>query len=414
MPSPRLVTADATSVVSLQTTQCIFEASGQRISGDVARIIAESRSVQLTQWVLRNAEVISFGDVDSDIARHFVRYLETGRVTLTLENAARLCAIARRYHVHELRQRCERFIALSRPESRLMRGLDRGWHGVLHAVESIASWWGTAALHARGFHSSRIATSVGRVHVFETRGRGEGPPVVVLHGLSAKATDYSVLLRALVPVSKRIIAPDLPGHGMSDRAVASSGVDAVSQGLWEALDQLITDEPVVLFGNSMGGFAAMRYAARCPEKVRALILSSPGGAPMDEEEIQALLDGFRMESHAEALTFLDRLFAGRPPIRRFLAEAVRAHFRDPELRELMAHARAEDMLSLDELSRLTMPTLLIWGKQERILPHRHLKFFRDHLPNVTIEEPDGYGHFPLFDDARGFSQRVRAYVASLR
>ncbi len=73
-----------------------------------------------------------------------------------------------------------------------------------------------------------------------------------------------------------IIAVDLPGHGKSDVPADGMRARAIDVMLCEALDALIVT-PAVVFGNSLGGLAALRYAVARPERVCGLILNSPGG-----------------------------------------------------------------------------------------------------------------------------------------
>ncbi|NJK90053.1 MAG: alpha/beta fold hydrolase [Myxococcales bacterium] len=180
-----------------------------------------------------------------------------------------------------------------------------------------------ALLAWQGFTSFHLTTSVGRLHVLEKRSRGELPTLVFLHGFSASSMMYGPLMRRLEPESRRILAIDLPGHGLSE--VPSRGLDYLSMknGMFEALDRLLAwNAPAVLIGNSMGGFAAVRYAVHRPERVRALVLISPGGAPMSKEGFASFLDTFRLRSQEDALDFIDKLFARPQRLRRIIARAV--------------------------------------------------------------------------------------------
>ena len=155
---------------------------------------------------------------------------------------------------------------------------------ILRTLPTLADLAARQSLRAHGYLSRTIRTSVGKVHAIELRGSGDLPPVVFLHGFSAAAVHYYPLLSRLKNRCRRLIAIDLPGHGFSDHPVGGMDTVTISHGLIEALDSLI-GEPVVLFGNSMGGMAAVRYAAMRPRSVRGLMLISPGGAPMDVEQL---------------------------------------------------------------------------------------------------------------------------------
>lgn len=131
---------------------------------------------------------------------------------------------------------------------------------------------------------------------------------------------------------------------------------------------------------------------------------------MTEAELDALRGLFRMSRHGEALAFIDRLLSRPGWKRHALAWGLRRQLRRPEVEAVLRIAAAEHLLTPDELSRLEMPTLLYWGKDERILPARSLEFFRAHLPpHAVVEEPEGFGHSPFLDDPDVFARRLLAF-----
>lgn len=262
-------------------------------------------------------------------------------------------------------------------------------------------------LNAQGFRSRWIHTPAGRMHVLDKRGSGLLPPIAMLHGFSANAISYMSMLLRFIPYTRRLIAPDLPGHGFSHTPADGLQRKTVIEGLFSTLDQVI-DEPVILVGTSLGGFAAARYAAAHPRQVRALVLIAPGGAPMPETQLQCFLDTFRIQGYSEALKFVDNMFASSPPLlRHALAHGVRSRFAHPELQRLLNDITPDDMLQPEELEALSMPILLLWGRDERILPRCHLDFFRRHLPNhACIEEWDNFGHCGFLEHPGAITKRI--------
>lgn len=246
---------------------------------------------------------------------------------------------------------------------------------------------------------------MGRVHVLEVTGRGPRPPVVLLHGLSSAGVHFLPMLGALEARFSRIILPDLPGHGFSDLPLRLEA-DGFHDATFEALDRVVA-EPAVFFGNSLGGYAAIRYAAARPYRVRGLFLASPAGASMTEDEFEALRALFRLRHHGDALAFIDRLLARPGWSRHLLAWGIRRQFRRPEVEAVLRVAAAEHLLTPEELARLEMPTVLWWGRHERILPARSLEFFKAHLPaHARVEEPEGFGHSPFLDDPLALVRRL--------
>ncbi len=280
-------------------------------------------------------------------------------------------------------------------------------------MASVVDHFARASLRARGYRSIRVPTSVGRMHVLDARGQGSLPPVVLLHGLTSAGVHFTPLLHRLRPDVSRLIIPDMPGHGFSELPENGFDPEVLRRGLFEALDHVI-DEPALIFGNSLGGYAAIRYALERPDRVRGLVLASPAGATMTPDEMQSMRQTFRIEQHADALSFIDRLFAKRLRSRQIFAWGLRRQFRRMQVDRWMDAIADAELLRAEHLNAIVQPTLLIWGRAERILPARHLAFFREHLPShARIEEPQHFGHSPFLDDARALAVRMLAFGADV-
>jgi pimeloyl-ACP methyl ester carboxylesterase len=266
-------------------------------------------------------------------------------------------------------------------------------------------------LNAKGLRSRWLPTSVGRLHVLDGDGRGDLPPLVLLHGFSANSISYAGLLRRFAPHVRRLVAPDCPGHGFSELPADGLTRDTMMTGLFEVLDRIL-DEPAILLGTSMGGFGAIRYAAARPHKVRGLVLVCPGGAPMGPEALRRFTDTFRVERHADALRFVDRMLSSSPPgFRHVLAHGIRGRFTNRQLRGLLDSLSPRDLLRPEELAALSMPTLMLWGQQEMILPPDHLDFFRRHLPqHAQVEVWDRFGHCGYLERPGAVARRVLKFA----
>jgi pimeloyl-ACP methyl ester carboxylesterase len=269
-----------------------------------------------------------------------------------------------------------------------------------------------ALLFGYGFRSRYLPTSVGRVHLLAGHGKGKLPPIVLLHGIGASGMNYLPLLLKLRRHAGRIWVPEMPGHGFSPAPKAGASPRVLRKALREALDQL--SEPFVLFGNSMGGAAAIEYASTNPERVRALIVASPGGAPLERLELTQFLRTFEIETMAEAREFVDRLTAKPVPGSTLMAWVSKRQSAKPSLRSLLSSIEPEDLLTSDHLGRLKMPVLCSWGQGDKLLPREGLEFFRAHLPgHAVIEEPEGLGHVPFLDDADQVAKRIVSFVREL-
>lgn len=265
-----------------------------------------------------------------------------------------------------------------------------------------------AAMRAAGFRSRDVPTANGTVHVYEARGRGTGD-VVIVHGLGSAAPTFARTMQALRQSCARVLAPELPGHGFSE-ASRSPSVEHMLDSLIEALDETL-DRPAVVYGNSLGGAAALRFALRRPERVRGLVLGSPGGAAMTDEELTGLLNVFRVENGAQARTLAAKLFDTPPWYVPLMGGFIRQNFARPELRALVDAFTASDLLRPDELRALRMPVLLLWGQGDQLLPSQALAWFRTHLPaHAVIEEPRGWGHCPQLERPLELADRLSRFL----
>lgn len=269
-----------------------------------------------------------------------------------------------------------------------------------------------ASLRLVGYQERVIETQLGDIAVLEAAGGGR-MPLMLLHGFSAEAVHYAPLMRRLRPHVSRLYVPDLPAHGRSDPPAPPIHAGELREEVTEAFDRLLV-EPTILYGNSLGGLVALDYALSRPEKVRGLILCSPLGGVLSPDDLEALRALFHLHSYADALAFVDRVFLRPHILRPLVAWGVRRKFAAPRLRALLQALQAADFLDPQELASLTVPTLLIWGKQDRILPRTSLEFLRTHLPStVLIEEPEDASHTPYLEDPRGAAERILQFMRSL-
>lgn len=247
----------------------------------------------------------------------------------------------------------------------------------------------------------------------EAKGTGQLPPVVLLHGFGASGAQMFAFLSRLRSHVRRLIVPDLPAHGFSD--VPSTGVtkENLQAGLFETLDRFI-NEPVVLFGNSMGGFAAIRYATAHPEGVQAMVLCSPGGAAMSDEELDAFRKIFFLNNHTDAVEFVERLLGKKSRLRHVFAVSVRRKLNRNQIRRLIEEVQPEDLLQPDELSGLKMPLFMIWGQADGILPRQSRHFFVDHLPHhARVLEPEALGHSPYLENPRALTTHMVSFLSEV-
>jgi pimeloyl-ACP methyl ester carboxylesterase len=238
--------------------------------------------------------------------------------------------------------------------------------------------------------------------------------VVILHGISSSATAFARVFSPLREAHQRVIALDAPGHGFSQLPREPLHPETIFLGLEEALHTLHQEERFVLFGNSMGGAMALRFALDHGERLRGLILSSPAGAYMDEQALQEFLGQFSMDKLPNAREFVRRLYHKEPWYGGLLAPLIRQQFLRPQILQFFRAASPEQLFSPEELAGLKTPTLFLWGRSERLMRSEHFAYFQANLPkHVVIEQPERVGHCPQLERPFMLAKRITRFVASL-
>jgi pimeloyl-ACP methyl ester carboxylesterase len=248
------------------------------------------------------------------------------------------------------------------------------------------------------------------VHYYLAEGQSKGPgapPVVLVHGLGGSSTGFARVLGGLCARFPRVFALDFPGSGFSPLPATGPLTLEEMLHVLHGFVRTVVQGPCLLVGNSLGGALSLTYATRWEEDVRALVLVSPGGAQVSRERHADLLATFDLKTAASARSMVRRLFH-RPswPSIAF-ANTVTSIFRTPSVRSIVAEVQSSPGLTPELLHTLAVPTLLIWGKSEKLLPYEGLEFFRAHLPShVKIEVVEGFGHVPQVERPKELVARV--------
>jgi pimeloyl-ACP methyl ester carboxylesterase len=271
-----------------------------------------------------------------------------------------------------------------------------------------------AVLVARGTRSRHVQTPVGRLHVYDTPGAGSLHPVVMLHGIATSAAPFASVMARLRPLSRRILAPDAPGHGLSGEPLVPLSPEALLESIAHVLDRELR-EPAVLVGCSLGGAIALRYALLRPERVAALVLGSPGGAPVEDPGERArFLGSFELSDSADARAFFARLHHEVPWYAGVLAPELVRLFARPAVRSLLGAVQPEHFFKPEELEGLRMPIHVVWGQSDRVIPSVCLSFFKKHLPShASFEEPTGVGHSPHLEAPGLFAAAIERKLREL-
>ncbi|MGY0490276.1 alpha/beta fold hydrolase [Streptomyces sp. WG-D5] len=276
------------------------------------------------------------------------------------------------------------------------------------------------------------ALSFATVHGYRRAYRiaGEGPAVLLIHGVGASCAHWEDCIAALAR-RHTVIAPDLLGHGDSAKPRADYSVAAYANGLRDLLGVLGIDR-VTLVGHSFGGGVAMQFAYQFPERVDRLVLISTGGVG---PQVTPLLRAATLPGAGLALGLL-KVAGARLPV----TAAVRAlrlmdtglgvdapdlvnvvdalpdqKSRDAFTRTLRAvvdwRGQVVTMLDRCYLAR-GFPTLLVWGDRDSVLPVAHAYTAHEAMPGSRLEVFAGAGHFPHHTEPVRFVRLLEEFIAT--
>ena len=263
----------------------------------------------------------------------------------------------------------------------------------------------------------------------QTHLRDEGPrtdplPIVLLHGTSASLHTWDGWAQALSP-GRRVIRVDLPGFGLTGPAANDDYRIEHYVAFVSALLDTLGVQHCVLAGNSFGGWIAWETALALPERVRALVLVDAAGYPLDSESVPI---GFRIAR----VPGLNRLMQSVLP-RGMIESSLRNVYGDPSrvtpglvdryyeltLREgnrtALARRFAAGRHAADpsRVGGLRMPTLILWGELDRLIPPTHAGYFQRDIVGSRRAMFPGLGHVPHEEDPAATVSVVREFLAQI-
>jgi pimeloyl-ACP methyl ester carboxylesterase len=265
-----------------------------------------------------------------------------------------------------------------------------------------------------GAKSHYLSIDNKRIHYLTVKGIAPEGTLLLLHGITGNAIDVWGLVPHLKNHFKQIIIMETPGHGKSQTPDQGMEPNAINKLTLKSLNEIITS-PAVIFGNSLGGIGAIRFASAFPNKTKHLILSSPGGAMMSPEELDLFLGNFKMDSADKPASIIHKLFAKKPFPHFFFKWFIRQRFEQESIKEFVSRVKVQDLLTKDELQGISVPTSVIWGKQDRLHPQAMLQHFKDTLPKSTrYIEPEELGHIPNTESPKSLAKYILEVLIETR
>ena len=259
---------------------------------------------------------------------------------------------------------------------------------------------------------------------------GEGPAIVLVHGITSSSRTWKAVM-PLLAEHHEVIAPDLLGHGNSAKPRGDYSLGAYASGIRDLLLYLGVPK-VTIVGHSLGGGIAMQFAYQFPDRLERLVLVDSGGLgrevnaalraatlPGAELVLPLLFGGALRQAGRLAGRGLGRLGLRAGADVRGLAEGLDSLGEGPGRRAFVHTARSViDPLGqrVDARDRLYLsadvPTLVVWGERDRIIPLEHGRGAHELMPHSRFEVIPGAGHFPFNHDPERFAAILTDFIAT--
>jgi pimeloyl-ACP methyl ester carboxylesterase len=272
------------------------------------------------------------------------------------------------------------------------------WQRPLAVVETMTR----ARLAFGGFHNEYTTIRGNRIHYYEG---GSGAPVVLVHGLGSRAEDWANLMPQLKQAGFHVYAIDLLGYGRSARPADAAYSISEEAGYVEDFLAQRRLEKVNLVGWSMGGWVSMRVALDQPERIGRLVLCDSAGI-----RFEPTFTVFDFEpTTIPAVRHLYSLLMPRPTaVPDFVARDMVRKFKGLNWvvdRSARSMFKGDDLLD-GKLGALQMPTLIIWGKQDHLIPLATGVAMHQQISQSVLQIYDGCGHLAPGQCARLIGPRL--------
>lgn len=253
---------------------------------------------------------------------------------------------------------------------------------------------------------SRFTTIMDMPVHFRDEGKSsDSIPLILLHGTSSSLHTWDSCTQAWI-TEHRVIRMDLPGFGLT----GPNPTNDYSIGMYvDFLDYFLQQQHIAqcyLAGNSLGGLIAVNYAAAYPDKVKKVILLDPAGYPVENAKGSL---GFTL-GKIPVLNKLLTIVTPRNIVRQSLEDVygnkalitddLVEQYRDMTCREgnrkaLLVRLTMNQNEDTIKVSSITMPTMIIWGSEDQLIPLANAYKFQRDLPMDTLVVLPGVGHVPM-------------------
>lgn len=275
----------------------------------------------------------------------------------------------------------------------------------------LASILSVASVNAQTAAVEKDVTIYGaKIHYAEA---GAGPTVILLHGMGGSWQTWTFNIAPLA-AKYHVVALDQIGFGKSDKPMINYRIATYVDFLDRFMTQLKIDK-AALVGNSMGGWIAAAYTIAHPEKVdRVVLVDAAGYAPpadFDYKTLYNLNPTTRevMKQVAKLVFYNQAIFGSEAAIDQAMTARINAGdgYTIKALTESII--RGEDFLDAN-IKTIKQPTLIVWGKQDGLVPVSDGERFKKDIANATLLVIDQCGHVPQIEKAADFNAAVLKFL----
>jgi pimeloyl-ACP methyl ester carboxylesterase len=238
-----------------------------------------------------------------------------------------------------------------------------------------------------------------------------GKSLILLHGIGASADRWLPILPTLSKYF-RVVVPDIVGFGYSDKPTVEYTMDFFLDFLSEFNRKLDISKPIIV-GSSFGGHVATEYSIRFPRAIDKLILVSPAGIMRTSTPT---LDGYIMAALYPTIENATKAFANMAYDTTVVTEDIVSDFVNRMNLPNAKYAFMSTLLGMryapklqGRLSQILVPTLLIWGDSDKMIPVQYAKEYRE-IPNQELVVVKNCGHTPFVEKPTTFTKVLLKFL----
>jgi 3-oxoadipate enol-lactonase len=249
--------------------------------------------------------------------------------------------------------------------------------------------------------------------------RGEGKPVVLLHAFPLSREMWNAQVKALEAENCRVIVPDLRGFGESHNFSDINTMEDMAQDIFEILETLKI-ERAIIGGLSMGGYITVNFLKKFPEKIAALILCDTNATGDTEDARESRFDLIEKIETEGAQALIDEMLP------KLISENTKENKKElvAEIEEMFGKVNPQAAIAAlrglaaridntDLLDKISVPTLLIFGEEDKVTHLKAAEKMAGTIPNAKLVKIENAGHYSNLEQPEAFNQALIDFIKTV-